>query len=301
MKLFEKQKTASTPTRQPVEPAGRAPVYSYRSMRNNRTNETRNMGPNKATGLQPSALIQQLVRRITIGLTVAILLFGLWLKPTPQVTIINQPGTVHRQEAAYKAGIQSIWNKRLLNQTKLTIQADQLSSAIEQLFPEIESASVELPLLGQLPNVVITPASPILVLVTQKGAFYVAENGKTMARSDQVKANQLGSLPTVRDDSGIVPEPGRPALPIQQIETVIELLRLSQAANLELDTVVLPLSPNQVDITVKGSAYSVKFSLTEDPKQGIGALLAVREKFAKENITPTTYLDLRVPDKAFYR
>ncbi len=301
MKLFNKTKTAKTAERQPVETAGRAPVYSYRSMRDSRTNEARNMNPSRPTGSGSGSLIQKIVRRITIGLTVAILLFGLWLKPAPQVTIINQPGTVHRTEAAYKAGIQSIWNKRLFNQTKLTIQADQLSLAIEQLFPEIESARVELPLLGQLPNVVITPAKPILLLVTQKGAFYVAENGKTMVRSDQVAVNQLGSLPTIRDDSGIVPEPGRPALPIQQIETVIELLKLAQAANLELETVVLPLLPNQVDMVVKGSSYSVKFSLTEDPKQGIGALLAVREKFAKENIMPSTYLDLRVPDKAFYK
>lgn len=300
MKSPFKTKNKQTP-RQPSANVGRAPVYSYRSLRNTRTSEPRSQVVDVPAKPKYGKIFQVLIRNITLVLCILVLLFGLWLKPSPKVTIISLPGTIRRDEATYKAGVQHLWEKRLLNQSKLTIQADKLSREIEQMFPEIESATVELPLLGQIPNVVITPASPVLLLVTQKGAFYVAQDGKTMVRSDQVTPNELGSIPTIRDDSGLVPEPGKPALPLKEIQTVITLLDLCKAASLELDTVTLPPVSNEVDIVVKGDSYSVKLSLDQDPKQGIGALLALRDKFKTDNIKPSTYLDLRVPDKAFYK
>jgi hypothetical protein len=287
--------------RQPQDNLGRAPVYSYRSLRDTRTNVPRTQLADKNVSPKRSNLLHMLARNITLVLCALVLLFGLWLKPKPQVTIISAPGTIRRDEADYKAGVQQMWEKRFLNQSKLTIQADKLSIEIEQMFPEIASATVELPLLGQIPNVVITPNNPVLLLVTQKGAFYVDQNGKTMVRSDQVEANELGSIPTIRDDSGIVPEPGKLALPLKQIQSVITILDLCKAAGLELDAVILPPVSNEVDLNVKGDKYTVKLSLDQDPKQGIGALIALRNKFKTDNINPNLYLDLRVPDKAFYK
>lgn len=301
MKLFKSNEEDKT-ARQSGSNLGRAPVYSYHSVRDSRINEDRAIQTERSVHIkgQPSTT-QLVIKRVTLVLILGVLLFGLWLKPDPQVTIISQEGTIRRDEATYRAGVKQIWTKRLLNQSKLTMQADKLSKEIELLYPEIDSASIELPLLGRISNIVITPGRPILLLVTQGGAFYVAEDGRTMARSDQVQAYSLGSIPTVRDDSGIVPEAGRPALPFKQVQTVITILELCNQAKIELESVVLPPVPNEVALVVKGTKYNVKLSLSEDPRQGIGALIAIREKFAEENITPSVYVDLRVPDKAFYK
>ncbi len=301
MNLFKSKKEDKS-ARQSGANLGRAPVYSYHSVRDSRMNDNRAVQTERGMNIkdQPS-FIQLVIKRITMVLIIVVLLFGLWLKPDPQVTVISQEGTIRRDEATYQAGVKQIWTKRLLNQSKLTMQSDKLSKEIELLYPEIDSATIELPLLGRISNVVITSGRPILLLITQGGAFYVAENGRTMARSDQVMASSLGSIPTVRDDSGIVPEAGKPALPLQQVQTVITMLELCKQAKIELESVVLPPAPNEVALVVKGTKYSVKFSLSEDPKQGIGALIAIREKFTAENITPSAYVDLRVPDKAFYK
>lgn len=298
MAFGRKKPTAQPEGRRPQYGEGRAPVYAYRSMRDERGEKPR--GTSQVIE-RSRGVFGLLLRRLTLLLCIMVLLFGLWLKTTPHVTIIKLDGTIQRSHDDYEAQIARLWAQDLGNHTKLTIRADRLSREIEQLFPELAAARVELPLIGQLPNVILTPGRPVLVLVTQKGAFYVDENGKTMVRSDQVEARDVGSLPTIRDDSGLVPEPGKPALPQVQMQTVVTLIRLAQAAHLELETVSLPAAPNEVDLTVKGTNYLVKFALDQDPKQGIGALLALRDKFSTDNITPGGYVDLRVPDKAFYR
>ena len=250
---------------------GRTPVYSYRSRRAERGEAPRAPGGEVVSvGRRTKSVVALVIQRITLIIFVGVLLFGLWLRPVPKVTIIRLNGTIHRSQAYYDAEIARLWAKSITNQSKATIRADKLSREMLALFPELADARVELPLIGQLPNVILTPGTPALLLVTQKGAFYVNESGKTMVRSDQTEAMELGSVPTVRDDSGIVPEPGRPALPLAQMQTVITLIRLCETANLTLDSVSLPPVPNEVDLVVAGTKYTVKFALDQDPRQGIG-------------------------------
>jgi len=297
---LRRNKTTQQP-RQPAQNTGRTPVYSYHSLRTTQPNEQRagsTIQPAKPTG---SAVVNLYVRQITFVALIAALLFGLWLRPEPKVTILNIPGTITRQDVIYRDGIEHIWRQRLLNQSKLTIQTNRLSEQIQQQFPELETASVELPLMGRLPNVVVTPGTPALILVSQKGGFYITASGKTMARADQVTGNALASITAVRDDSGLIPEPGKQALPRQTTLTILQIAELCDSAKLALESVVLPQTPNELDLTVKGSSYVVKFSLDQDPRQGIGALLALRDKFTADNINPSQYVDLRVPDKAFYK
>lgn len=301
MKLPGRRKKPQPEGRRPAaqlgENTGRSPIYAYRSLRDERGAEPRVT----QRSVQGSSKKQLLIRRVTLVLCLLVLLFGLWLKPTPKVTIIKIPGTIARDQAYYETEIRRVWAKKLSNQSKVTIRADKLSRDFMSQFPELETVRVELPLVGQLPNVVVSPGKPVLLLVTQRGAFYVANNGRTMVRSDFVRANELGSIPTVRDDSGLVPEPGKPALPLAQMQTIISVIQLAQEANIDLESVTLPLLPNELDLVVKGSGYTVKFALDQPPEQGIGALIALRNKFKTDGIQPTAYVDLRVPDKAFYK
>ena len=298
MAIGRRKPTSPPEGRNPKYSAGRAPVYAYRSMRDERGDQPRIA--NRALE-QGRSFASMLLRRITLVLCVMVLLFGLWLKTTPKVTIIKLDSTIHRSQSDYESQIARLWARDLGNHTKASIRADRLSRDILQLFPELADARVELPLIGQLPNVSLTPGEPAMLLVTQKGAYYVDKQGKTMVRSDQVEANNVGSLPTIRDDSGLVPEPGKPALPLSQMQTVVLLTQLCQAGGLDLDTVSLPVVPNEVDLVVKGSNYTVKLALDQDPRQGIGGLIALRNKFAADAISPTQYVDLRVPDKAYYK
>lgn len=284
----------------PGQIAGRAPVYSYHSVRDARLNErARSNTVKQLTVAAP--LWHRVLSAIGWLVFASALSFELWLSPLPKVTVVSLPGTIARSESAYQDGLKDIWSKSIFNHSKVTIQTEQLSQTIKQRFPELASADIELPLLGQLPNVVLTPAEPVILLVTQNGVFYLGADGKTLARTDQVTANALGGLPTVRDDSGLVPEPGKNGLPKQTITTVIKLLRLSASANIDVESLSLPISPNEIDLLAKGTTYTVRFALDQDPRQGIGALLALRDKFKSDNISPSSYLDLRVPDKAFYK
>lgn len=296
-KLLARKKTEKT-GRQPTEQVGRTPVYSYHSLRDNR--------PDKREGSilvdsTPAPLWERIIKVFSWTVIVCLLLLLLWLKPAPKATLAATPGSISRDINIYQAGLNDIWSRSLLNRTKATIQTHALEAEIKQRFPEVARVSIELPLLGQLPNVIIVPDQPVLIILTQKGGFYLSESGKTLARSDEVTGNALGGLPTIRDDSGLIPEPGKSGLPRHTIQTVTELLRLAASTGLDVESMVLPVAPNEVNMNIRGTTYLVKFSLDHDPRQGIGALIALRDKFKSENITPNTYVDLRIPDKAFYK
>lgn len=296
-KPFDRKKTEKT-ERHPTEQIGRTPVYSYHSLRDNRTDKREGSILVDST---PAPLWERIIKFFSWAVIIGLLLFLLWLKPVPKATLAAAPGTISRDINIYQAGLNEIWSRSLLNRTKATIPTHTLEAAIKQRFPEVARVSIELPLIGQLPNVILVPDQPVLIVLTQKGGFYLSESGKTLARSDEVTGNALGGLPTVRDDSGLVPEPGKNGLPRQTIQTVTEILRLAASAGLDVETLVLPPAPNEVVMNIKHTPYMVKFSLDHDPRQGIGALIALRDKFKSENISPTTYVDLRIPDKAFYK
>jgi hypothetical protein len=54
-------------------------------------------------------------------------------------------------------------------------------------------------------------------------------------------------------------------------------------------------------VRLPGQKYHLKFSMLTDPRQAVGSYLAIRDKLAKENATPSEYIDLRTDEKVFYK
>ena len=231
-----------------------------------------------------------------------IFVYSMWIQPSPKVVVLAKSGTVYQDSSAYQKAIAGAWSSHLGNQFKMSVNASALEKQIQTAVPDVASVQVQLPLLGRRPTVVLTPGTPALELVTANGGFFVDKNGKVLARSSEVKQNQLQNVPTVQDESGIKAEPGKTILTIEQATFIRTLAQQLAAEGLNVQSMILPSNAaNQVDVRLKGQNYYIKFATTGEVRQSVGTYLAARNKLNAEGITPAEYVDVRIDEKVFYK
>ncbi|HSX23842.1 MAG TPA: hypothetical protein VLE74_01960 [Candidatus Saccharimonadales bacterium] len=225
-----------------------------------------------------------------------------WLQPNPKIILVSTAGTVHRSPKEYQQTILALWKQSLFNQTKLTVSTGSLRRDIQQQFTELQDVQIELPLLGRRPTVILTPAVPTLQLVSGNGSFYVDGSGKVMARTTELTQNELKDVPLVRDESGQSAEAGKIVIPGPEAAFLQKLFAQLQAQNIPVLSITLPANAaNEADIRITNQQYFVKFSVDNDARQAVGTYLAAKAKLDAEHAAPSEYMDVRVPEKVFYK
>ncbi len=297
MKIFRK---SQTPTRhRPVE---QNKVFSYYSKSSSkpvtRGENSGNLGRNADTiDLGSQAKWGHVPTYIALFLITVAGLYALWLKPQPKVVILGQPNTIHRPAEEYQTAIQSIWEESIFNQTKLTLNGAKLTQRLKEQFPELMQVNIELPLLGQRPSVILRPSQPALSVINDQGTFYVDSSGKVLASADKVLKQELKPMPLIDDKTGVEAELGKQFLAQEQVYFITSLYTYLRAAAVPIKSLTMPADKaHEIHVAIEGEGYYLKFSLLTDPKQAVGMYLAVRK-----NLQANAYVDLRVPEKIFYK
>ncbi len=235
-----------------------------------------------------------LTRAGALALLVAIIYWGLLCQPTPKLLVAQ--GTQYRPTSDYAAVMDNHVSK-LRDNTKFTFDTTAITSALTSSFPEIDSATVELPIIGRQPVVRLVVAAPALRLSDNQGATYVvASNGRAISTN-----TNINNLPIVIDLSGIAVTAGSQVFSPQQVSFTKVIAAQCSHASLSIDHFVLPASPNELDMYLKGSKYLAKFSLSGDPVEQVGSFLATRHYYKHHHIAPAQYVDVRVTGKVFYK
>lgn len=301
-----KKQTPEPPSRRSPS-AGGPPVFSYYARGGSSTGQNTGRGNHERDEEAkkqrlPRPKIGSVPAILAVIAIVGILLYSLWIQPRPNIVVLSQQGTVYQDSSAYQKAINEAWGGQLGNQFKMSVDAVALQNKIAEAVPDAANVQVQLPLLGRKPTVVITPGTPVLELVTIDGNYFVDKNGKVLANVAQVKQNQLKNVPTVLDESGVKAEPGKTILTIEQAEYIHALSRQLAADGLEVQSMTLPANAaNEVDVRLKGQNYYIKFATTGEARQGVGAYLAVKNKFESEGVKPSEYVDVRIDEKVFYK
>ncbi|MGH7156635.1 MAG: hypothetical protein ACREGG_00760, partial [Candidatus Saccharimonadales bacterium] len=82
------------------------------------------------------------------------------------------------------------------------------------------------------------------------------------------------------------------------INTVIAECKHSKVP---ISSLVLPTTPQELDLHTADQPYYVKFYLGGDVLNEAGQFLAARNHFAQTKQSPSQYLDVRVQGKIFYK
>lgn len=305
---FRKPKTPEPGRRRlsSVEPARSPVAFSYYA---NRTTD-RN-APDVAGARQRSADGGTTERRVPrdlgrlplwiwLAVIVVCLVKLLVLTTSPKIVVVepSSSGVTYLQpEETYANAAKDIFGHNLANHFKLTANLHEVSQQMQLRFPELQTVSTAAPLVGNRPIVYVMPAQPSLVLEAAGSEYVVNSGGVALA-----KLSGGTDLKVVRlfDETGVVPQIGKQALPGSTVRFVEAMQYQLQHAGLSVDHMTLPQgSAYELDIQLAGKPFVVRANLQEDARQQAGGLIATLKKLGATQ--PGAYLDVRVPGRVYYK
>ncbi len=221
------------------------------------------------------------------------------LSSNPRVVIVGQQANASYVQLAsvYGAAAQKLLSANKANGLKLTADVSGVSASLRQEFPELEGVSITVPLVGNRPIVYVMPSQSSLLLSTA-GTNYVLNNSGVVLAKATTAAPKGGVV--VTDQTGITPVIGKQLLPASTMAFISSVNYQLKAAHVSVSGMTLPQgSTYELDVQLAGKPYTVRMNLQADATQQAGALVAVLTKLG--GTQPGQYIDLRVPERVYYK
>jgi len=243
------------------------------------------------------------------GITLIILIIAtvelvnlLSLSSVVKLVVLNKPNeqTYLQPLSVYSSSANQLLRQSIWNHSKITVEASSIARQIEDKYPELTGVSLAIQPFSHTPILNIDGAIPGLILINPQGSYVVDDSGRVLAKissGSQIPTN----IPTVTDQSGLSVSVKSQALPASFVIYIKTVVAELSAKQYQVSSMVLPQATSELDVHLAGQPYFVKFNLEDtDPKGEAGAFLAVINNLKQQNITPTQYVDVRVPGRAYY-
>ncbi len=278
--------------RSPRSAKPKAPFSYYRSPESNQ----RNSSPFAAA--KPKKLLRKLALGtldiILIGVIILALVYSLIIKPDSKVNASDN----YRATQEYKAETDKVLSQ-LKNRSKITLDQKEISSSLMAKYPEIDSASVELPVFSQEPKIHLNISAPAFSLTSNGGVYIVNHQGRVVGKLTEFP--NIRDLVKVNDQSGFNVQIGKHAISASGADFISQLIEQAHRAKVPIKDITLPPKAQELDLTTSDRNYYAKFILNADASQQIGQYFAARHQFDQTNSQPTEYLDVRIPGRIFYK
>lgn len=289
--------------REPVS-RGNAPVFSYYSKRSGET-EVRSRSQQMETKRtrDRSLWLKYFPLLLSLGIVLLAAAYLTTLSTSPRVTIERNKDrlTVTQPTHVYETAAATILQRSLFNQSKLTINTDEVADALKAQFPELGDLVVTIPLIGRKPVIQTQPSTPSLILTGQSGSFIIDDNGRAVLASNQLASSIRDKLPVVSDGSEANVELGKQILTTDLVAFVTALQHQFAAKNTRVESYSFPALANELHVKVAGEGYYIKFNTDIDARQQIGTYIAVKERLENDNKLPSEYIDVRVEERAYIK
>lgn len=220
------------------------------------------------------------------------------------ITSSNPSAHLFLQDTSiYQQAAEEQFTSSILNGNKLTVGTAGITAALQKQFPELQNVSIVLPLIGHRPVVYIQPANPVLFLTTQGGGVYLLDkSGRALIGGDEaVSQTTKLHLPAVHDGSGVQVSVGQVALPSGDVDFIAQVVGQLQAKALQIASLDLPAGASELDVRMQGVGYVARFNMQGNAREQAGAFLATKQYLTGQHIAPGQYVDVRVPQRAYYK
>jgi hypothetical protein len=308
---LRKSKTKASPSRRQRQSSGDrlqpSSNYSYSSQRSEEpVNLGRQTERTKARVVKNAQFWLQRFGMIILLLVVIIAAFKvISLSSNPRILLFDSNSALiitPSERREYQAAADKILSKSALNRNKITVNTNDLSKQMMSEFPGLESVDVSIPLMANRPVVYLEPAQPALVLSESNGSYEITSNGRAVLKSSDPKTLNLGSLPVLKDQSGLQVQLNHQVLPTNYIGFIQTVIGQLTAKGITVSSMTLPSSAEELDVYPAGQSYYIKFNLVNnDPRQQVGTYLATLASLKSQKITPSKYVDVRVDGRAYYQ
>ncbi len=301
--MFRKKKN-NTVTRRPayIPPAE---VFSYHARRSASPSNQRltNNGQPPQRKLGPGRWLRLLPTILSLGAIIVSLFYATSLSTKPRLQINGSGnGSILRETTYYEDAAARILEQSILNYNKLTINTTKLAQDLSTRYPELGSVAVIIPLSGHRPVIEVKPAVPVMTLSGNGGIFIVDEQGRALLKTTETTFTSSSVvIPHVIDQSGLELQPGKEVLPLVTINFIRELTIQLQTKGFQIESITLPPLPSELHLRLQGLSYFMKFNTQSSAREQAGTFIAAQEKLKSEGTVVGEYIDVRVPEKGFYR
>lgn len=252
----------------------------------------------KKPPIKISARKKILTRAIDYVVVVLVLfgvLYSLVINPEPKIVATDYS---YHTAATYQRAAEAQF-KSLKNRTKLTVDEKEISSSMQKQFPEIDSASVGLPIFGQKPILHLFVAAPSFYLVSNGHSYVIDSSGVAVSETRALSA--LKNSPLVNDQSSFNIKTGSQVLSTNSVSFIRQVIAQCRLSNIPISNFVLPQLAQKLDLHTKDKPYFVKFYLGGNATTQLGQFLAARHQLTSTHQEPSQYLDVRVAGKIYYK
>lgn len=239
---------------------------------------------------------------IACGVILLVVIFRSFLLDTSATLDVVGTDAYLRNKAEYQQAINDKLSGSLFNRFRITMNKQKISDEIEKQFPELQQVNIEVPMFSHRPIVEFKMASPAGI-ITSSGRSYVIDGDGRVLFDKNIAQNQesLGKLPVINDSSNTEISPGKPALTSDQVSYIRHLYLQAEAKGIKISSIELQPGGTEIRVRFGEDKYYVKFNLGADARQSIGTYFAASDKLRGEGSTPSEYIDVRVPERAFVK
>jgi hypothetical protein len=190
----------------------------------------------------------------------------------------------------------------ILNKSKFTVNSNSIARQIENTYPELDSATVIIPLTGHNLQIVLKASTPVLSLENSTGYYLLNDKGVAILKFSSAKQMSLTKLVTLTDASNSPVSLGKSFISSNTVGFIQSIIYQYSKKNLSIESMTLPNSPYELDVQSRGQNYIEKYNLLDSADYQVGTYFAILNYLKTNNQTaPSQYIDLRVPGKAFYK
>ena len=275
-------------------PADLVPLTYYRT--GGRSSKT---SPFEKKPVVPASRFHKTLVRLADLAVIAVILFcliySLIVRPNAEVLLSDKS---YRAESVYSTAASRLF-REFKNRNKVTLDGQSIVKSLRKQFPEIASASVELPLFAEIPRLHLNISSPSIFLHSGNSTYVIDAAGVAVAKTSGLP--NIKNLPNVIDQTGFETTVGKQVLSAQAVSFINDIVAQCKHASVSIQSMTLPARAQELDLRTADENYYIKFFLGSDPTQQIGQFLAARHQFASGGDQPSEYLDVRVVGKIFFK
>ena len=186
-------------------------------------------------------------------------------------------------------------SKQLFGSNIILLDSGALTAYIQQAEPGVKQASVQ----RHLPHTLIVTVAerqPALNWKTNGIVYLLDTNATVVSPTDATYAH----LPTVTDSSNLPVKVGERVAPTAFVSFCVSIAQLLPATGYTIQDMTVPETTSEVYVQTNQGVL-LKFDTTRPAGDEIADLQAVKAQLAAANQTPTQYIDLRIPHKAYFK
>lgn len=281
------------------------PVYSYyagrpASEKTRTTPQVRNVSPANVTSRNRVRFLSTYSMVVLVCTVVVLICIVKLLAVTPNskimVSVSSDYPVSQLATDSYAHTADGLLRGSLLNHSKLTLNSNGIASALQKQFPELTSVVVTVPLVGNRPVIYVAPSRPAFTLQAVSGLYSMDAKGYILSRLPSATAG----LTLLKEASNRTPHPGTQYLASSTVSFSVTVAYELTQNGISVAYLDLPTSaPYELDAYVAAKPYHIRFNLQADAMQQSGAAVATLQQLG--STTPGQYLDVRVPERAYYK